>query len=287
MDLRTDQYRFMDPRYVVYMLSAGLDPAPRTPALKEELLKFGEWYKGILDVGANLLRMGLAKAEILVFVSLVVKTGASRRLIMQVLNTTVMLVRQGRLGREVIQRCVYNSAGIGKKLGALNSKAGAALIFVVVLQVGFHLQRGDYAKAIAEIGKAALCGLLAPMALIDLVDTMLGFALPEQWANFPPVRVIRAMNPAQCSALIIENMSILTYVFCMARKNNWKQVTVGIDKMCKSFETSPAGIYSYLARDTAMLMDEYVLPAGVSKFEIFGASIRNLADNARANPYSY
>jgi hypothetical protein len=64
-------------------------------------------------------------------------------------------------------------------------------------------------------------------------------------------------------------------------------VTVGIDKMCKSFETSPAGIYSYLARDTAMLMDEYVLPAGVSKFEIFGASIRNLADNARANPYSY
>ncbi len=33
-------------------------------------------------------------------------------------------------------------------------------------------------------------------------------------------------------------------------------------------------------------MDELVMPAGVSKFEIFGASIRNLADFARANPHN-
>ena len=290
--MRTDQYRFADPVYVRQLLAVyfGVEEGPLTAAqeklIKEEMVQFGEFYKGILDILANLARFFVVKAQLVVFVSLVVKTGASPRLFVQVMGTTLALVREGRLGLDVIQKCAEHGSDIGKKLSALNSKAGGTLAFLVALQVGFHLVRGDYAKAVAEIGKTALCGLIAPMALIDLVDSIIGFALPTEWAKFPPIRVIRGMNPAQCSALIIENITTLAYVFTMAKQNNWTRVTAGIEKMCTSIESSPAGIFTYLSRDTALLMDELVLPAGVSKFEIFGASIRNLADYARANPHN-
>jgi hypothetical protein len=290
--MRTDQYRFSDPNYVRSLLEAywGLSCGPLSPEqtkmLNEEMLQFGEYYKGILDILTNLLQVGIAKSEMAVFVSLVVKNGASPKLFLQVMSTTLQLVREGRLGKDVIQRCVQESSSIGKKLAALNSNSGRVLIFLVVLQVGFHLKRGDYPKAIAEIGKTALCGLVAPMALIDLVDSIIGFLLPAEWAKWPPIRVIRGLNPAQCSSMIIENISYLVYIFGMARQRNWTKVAAAVEKMCAAIENSPAGIYTYLARDTAMLMDELVLPNWVSETEIFGASIRNLADYARANPHS-
>ena len=290
--MRTDQYRFADPNYVRQLLGVyyGGDEGPLTPdqqkQIKEEMLQFGEFYKGILDILANLAQYFVVKAQLAVFVSLVVKTGANPRLFVQVMGTTLALVREGRLGIDVIQKCAEHGSDLGKKLSAINSNAGKTLCFLVALQVGFHLIRGDYAKAVAEIGKTALCGLIAPMALIDLVDSIIGFALPTEWAKFPPIRVIRGMNPAQCSAVIIENISTLAYVFTMAKMKNWTKVMAGIEKICTSIESSPVGIFTYLSRDTALLMDELVLPAGVSKFEIFGASIRNLADFARANPHN-
>lgn len=290
--MRTDQYRFADPYYVQQLLGVyyGATEGPLTPdqqkQIKEEMLQFGEFYKGILDILANLAQYFVVKAQLAVFVSLVVKTGANPRLFVSVMGTTLALVREGRLGIDVIQKCAEQGSNIGKKLAAMNSNAGKTLCFLVALQVGFHLIRGDYAKAVAEIGKTALCGLIAPMALIDLVDSIIGFALPTEWAKFPPIRVIRGMNPAQCSAVIIENISTLAYVFTMAKMKNWTKVTAGIEKICTSIESSPVGIFTYLSRDTALLMDELVLPAGVSKFEIFGASIRNLADFARANPHN-
>ncbi len=288
--MRTDQYRFMDPRYVEQLLTTyyGEAMGPLSPdqqrQLKEEMLQFGEFHKGSLDILANLAQYFVVKAQLIVFVSLVVRTG-NPRLFVQVLRTTLALVREGRLGLDVIKKCAENRSSIGKMLSALNSRAGGCLVFLVALQVCFHMNRGDYAKAVAEIGKTALCGLIAPMALIDLVDSIIGFVLPTEWAKYPPIRVIRGMNPAQATAMIIENISTLAYVFTMAKLNNWTRVTAGIDKMCTSIESSPAGIFTYLSRDTALLMDEFVLPAGVSKFEIFGASIRNLADFARANPH--
>ncbi len=291
MALRTDQYRFTDSLYVRDLLQASwgffgpLDPSQQQE-LAEEMRKFGEFYKGILDILINLLQMGIAKAELVVFVSLVVQTKASPKLFLQVMSTTQQLVREGRLMRDVIQNCVRHQAVIGQKLLALNSNSGRALVFLVVLQVGFHLQRGDYPKAIAEVGKTALCGLIPPVALIDLVDSVIGFLLPESWAKWPVIRVIRGLNPAQCSALLIENISYLVYIFGMARQRNWTQVASAVNKICDSMEKSPLGIYTYLTRDFAVILDELMLPNWVSRAEILGASIRNLADYARANPHN-
>ena len=77
---------------------------------------------------------------------------------------------------------------------------------------------------------------------------------------------------------MVENMSRMVYIFGMARKNNWKAVEASITKMCDSFKSSPAGIFTVSSRDTTMLMQEYVLPEQISNFEIYGASLRNLAD---------
>ena len=79
----------------------------------------------------------------------------------------------------------------------------------------------------------------------------------------------------------------MVYIFGMAKKNNWKAVEESITKMCESFESSPAGIFTVLSRDSALLLQEYVLPDSVSNFEICGASMRNLADYARAHPTDY
>jgi hypothetical protein len=292
--LRTDRDRFWDRNYVRALISYwfGEDRAKydkltseQKALLDAEVIALFEYFKGLKDVLLNLLSLGIQKAELAAFSRIVCGAGASPKLTLQVFQTAEMLVKEGRLGREVIRRSLAAESTIWTKMAKLNSNAGKILAILVCLQVAVHLYKGDYAKAIAEIGKTAMCALAAPMAMIDLVDAIIGFLLPEDWLKWPPMQVLRGMNPAQCTSMIIENLSYLLYMFGMARMNNWKAVEAAITKMCESIEKSPAGIFTYLSRDTALLMDEFVLPTGVSKFEILGFSIRNLADYARANPH--
>ncbi len=291
---RTDRDRFRDVPYVRAILSYyfGEDSvhypkltAEQKQLLDAEFIALFEYYKGLKDIFLNLLSLGIQKAELAAFARIVCGTGASPRLTVQVFQTVEALVREGRLGREVIRRSLQAESTIWARMERLNSNSGRVLGVLVCLQVAAHVYKGDFAKAIAEIGKTALCALMAPMAFIDLVDSILGFLLPEDWLKWPPVQVIRGLNPAQCSAQIIENLSYMLYIFGMARRNNWPAVEKAIVKMCDAIEKSPTGVFTYLARDTALLFDELVLPNSVSKFEIFGASIRNLADYARANPH--
>lgn len=291
---RTDRDRFRDVPYVRALLCYyfGEDQAnyqKLTAAQKQQLdaefIALFEYYKGLKDIFLNLLSLGIQKAELAAFSRIVCGTGASPKLTLQVFQTVESLVKEGRLGREVIRRSLQAESTIWTKMSKLNTNSGKVLGLLVILQVAAHIYKGDFPKAIAEIGKTALCALAAPMALIDLVDAIIGFLLPENWLKWPPVQVIRGMNPAQCSAQIIENATYMLYIFAMAYQKNWTAVTAAITKMCEAIEKSPAGVYTYLARDSALLLDEFVLPNGVSKFEIFGASIRNLADYARANPH--
>ena len=57
---------------------------------------------GVFTGAANLAQYFVVKAQLVVFVSLVVKTGANPRLFVQVMSTTLALVREGRLGIDVI-----------------------------------------------------------------------------------------------------------------------------------------------------------------------------------------
>ena len=93
------------------------------------------------------------------------------------------------LGMRFISYVSQNASTIGQKLGALSSNSDRVLGFLIVLQVGAHIARGDYPKAIAEIAKVVLSTFCAPAALIDLIDlidSLIGLFLPTQWQQWSP-----------------------------------------------------------------------------------------------------
>lgn len=291
--LRTDRARFTDMEYgfAVIRLYLKIDIGPLTPAdqkaLAEEVRQFNEYWKGSLDVLANLSILGISSRNTLEYYKLVQKTGGSAGAVSQILKYTLQLTKEGKLGAQFIDQVVRNSSQISRLLTNMKANSSKFLGFLVIIQVLIHASRGDYPKCIAEIGKTALCGAVPIIAFLDLVDAMIGLLVPEQYLKMPVMKVLRGMNPAQCSSYITENMCWLLYCGAMARQKNWTKFNDGLDAWCKKMEDSPMAIYTNLSRDTALLFDEYILPDSWSRFSVFGASIRSLADYARANPTNY
>lgn len=293
LKLRTDTMRFTDLQYTgdLLRLYFKIDVYPLTPAdekqLKEEFLALNEYMKGGLDVLTNIAILGVNAHNTIEYYKLVLRTGGSRGSILQILKYTLQLTKEGQLGAQFIQAVVRNSNSISSLLNNFKANSSKFLGFLVCIQVGIHAVRGDYPKCVAEIGKTALCGAIPVMAFIDLVDSMLGLIIPEQYLKMPVVRVLRGMNPAQCSFAMIENMCWVLYCAAVGRQKGWTQFNNAMDAWATAIEKSPLSIYTQLSRDTAMLFDEYILPNSWSTFSVYGASIRNLADYARANPSNY
>ncbi|MGD9562451.1 MAG: hypothetical protein AB7F88_09565 [Pyrinomonadaceae bacterium] len=291
--LRTDTMRFTDLRYTeaVLRLYLKVDRYPLTPAeekqLKEEFLAFNEYLKGGLDVLTNISILGVSAYNTIEYYKLVVKTGGSPGAINQILKYTFQLTKEGRLGAQFIDAIARSSGNISSFLTRFKANSSKFLGFLVVIQVGIHAVRGDYPKCLAEIGKTALCGAIPVAAFIDLVDSMLGLIVPQEYLKMPIVRVLRGMNPAQCTFVMVENMCWLLYAAAVGRQKGWTKFNDALDAWASKIESSPLSIYTQLSRDPALLFDEYILPDSFSRFSIFGASIRNLADYARANPTAY
>lgn len=293
MPLRTDRDRFRDIDYTVSLLRLyfGLDAAPLTPEqrriLNEELRQFNEYWKGALDALTNISMLGANAYHTIEYYKLVQKTGGSTGAISQILKYTLQITKDGKMGGQFIQLIAQNSSSISKALSNFKSSGSKFLGFLVCIQVSIHATRGDYAKCIAEVAKTALCGAIPVMAFIDLVDAILGLVLPEWVLKQPIVRVLRGMNPAQCTFYMVDNMCWLVYCGTIARQQGLTAFSNALDAWCDQMEKSPLAIYTMLSRDTAVLFDEYILPDCFSQFSIFGASVRNLADYARANPTTY
>lgn len=293
MSLRTDRDRFTDLDYTCALLRTylGVDIGPLSPEqrklLNEEMRAFGEYWKGALDVITNLQMLGVNAYNTIEYYRIVQRTGGSKGAISQIFKYTLQLTKEGKLGATFIERIAANSSQISKALTNFKQSGSKFLGFLVCLQVAFHAARGDYAKCVAEVAKTALCGAIPLMAFMDLVDAILGLILPEWVLKQPVVRVLRGMNPAQCTFSMVENMCWLVYCGTIARQRGMTAFNAALDAWCIQMEKSPMAIYTNLSRDTAMLFDEYILPDCFSNFSIFGASIRNLADYARANPTAY
>lgn len=301
MPPRTDRDRFRDPTYIGPLLRTFLRIdayqgyiGPLTPEqqkiLNAEMSAFVEYWKGALDIAANIVTLGVSARTAAAYFELVVRTGGSVNLIKEILKYTLQFNREAKSGAAAMEYIVKNLGLVSKELLDIKSKSGRTLVLLVIIQLSIHLARGDYAKFLGELAKTAFSLVIAPAALIDLIDSIFGFFMPEWVLKLPAVRVLRAMNPAQCAGYVIENISWLCYCSALAVMKGWKETSKALDAWCVELEKSPLGIYTCLSRDTAMLFDEYLLPEDLSKINILwieGATIRNLADNARMNPTNY
>jgi hypothetical protein len=285
----------MDPAYSASLLRAylGIDVYPMTPEQKAqldaEMIAFGEFYKGCLDIINNLVQIGIARMEVCNYFSVVVRTGGSPTSIRTILRYTLALSKDAQLARTFISHVSQNANEVGQAFARMNKASGNVLVFIVALQVVFDLAKGDYPKCVAEIAKTALCSFCPVAAFIDLIDSIVGFLLPDNWANWPPIQVIRGMNPAQCSAQVVENICYLVYIFAMALRNDWKEVAAACAKLCNAIEKSPLGVYTFLSRDFALILDDY-MPNAITRTRflgIYGLSINDWAQVARAEPHAY
>jgi len=106
------------------------------------------------------------------------------------------------------------------------------------------------------------------------------------------------MNPAQCTSVIVENMCWLVYCGAIAHQKGRPAFEQALGKWATAMEKNPMAIYTFLARDTATLLDDmgkYMGDQSITgcalnywlSFSVGGASLRNLADYNRANPVVY
>lgn len=293
MAVRTDRDRFRDPSYVGPLLRCffGLEAGPLTPEqraiLNEEMRQFNEYWKGALDILMNLTLLGISTRTVCQYFELVRMTGGSPGGVRDVLKYTLQFCNEGKNGAAFIKHIVQHSGRISQAMMDMGKNSGKLLAFLVVFQVAIHASRGDYAKCMAEIVKVAVSGVVPVMAFLDLVDAIIGLIVPEQYLKHPLMRVIRGMNPAQCTGYITENLCWLVYCLGVAKQQGWVAFDRATAAWCAQMEKSPLAIYTCLSRDFSVFLDEYILPDSISRFSIAGVSLRNLADYARANPTAY
>ncbi|MEO7651900.1 MAG: hypothetical protein ABIZ80_15660 [Bryobacteraceae bacterium] len=102
-------------------------------------------------------------------------------------------------------------------MAGLSKNSGRFLAILVCFQLILHTSR---AKMGGELAKTVL--------LIDLIDALIGLFVPEWILKQPVVRVLRGMNPAQCTDYIVQNMCWLVYCGTLAAyQRGWGEFNSG------------------------------------------------------------
>jgi hypothetical protein len=250
--------------------------------VNEEFRQLCENWKIVGEIVGNFLQLGISTHITVQYLELCGRAVTTKAGFSELMRVTLQFTKESRNGAQFIQYLVQNTGKISKSLSNVKLGSVRFLGFLVALQVFIHLTRGDYAKVVGEIVKTALSIPLPAMVLIDLVDNILGYFLPEWVLKQPVIRMIRTWNPAQCVNYITENVCWLVYCATIAKTNGDTELNIALDAWLTKLDESPMAIYSAVAEPLADIFNN-IMPDGVSRFEIFGASVRNLADYYNQN----